>query len=522
MEIVFTILYMGGCLAFTFAPTDNMKPAVNLMPKYWGNDAGKIAAIQLPFVVVLGLKNNPITWLTGVGHEKLNIMHRVVSRCILFFTWLHLIGMRPDQPYGSVALMLNETWKVLGLVGAVAQTLTTIFGIKAIRRRFYEFFFITHVILILVFIVCTHLHVRAKDYAVYVWPCYVLWGFDRAVRLGRYLLFNVVLRPQKFTASVEVIRTDALRVTLKRRIPGGWTAGQHVFVAFPTLGLQSHPFTISNVYEKDADGKEAEITLIVRTMNGQTKKLMDRALPTGSCELPAMIDGPYGRPEDIRPFSTCVFIAGGTGVTYTLSRMHQLFKDIGAGDACAQRVTFVWTIRTEDEYQWLAADLERVVAAAPPNLSLTVDVHVSGSRTAPPNLSLPELEKGDGDVGIDVEKRHWHDSSYGNTASCPTSPPKSEADKYDSTATTPTVSSRSASKEALASRAINRRSGRPDVYTLLEEEITTAQGAVAVDVSGPDGLVGAVRSALCAPFAGPVAALKGTPTVLLCVEQFRM
>ena len=45
--------------------------------------------------------------------------------------------------------MLNETWKVLGLVAAVAQTLTTIFGIKAFRRRFYEFFFITHVILIL-------------------------------------------------------------------------------------------------------------------------------------------------------------------------------------------------------------------------------------------------------------------------------------------------------------------------------------------------------------------------------------
>ena len=161
-----------------------------------------------------------------------------------------------------------------------------------------------------VFIVGTQLHLIPMEIAVYVWPCYVLWGFDRAVRLGRYLLFNVILRPKKFTASVEVVGIDGLRVTLKRRIPGGWTAGQHVFIAFPTIGPESHPFTISNACETDADGKEAELILIIRTLNGQTKKLMERALPTGSCELPAMIDGPYGHPEDIRPFSTCVFIAG--------------------------------------------------------------------------------------------------------------------------------------------------------------------------------------------------------------------
>ena len=41
-------------------------------------------------------------------------------------------------------------------------------------------------------------------------------------------------------------------------------------------------------------------------------------------------------------------------------------------------------------------------------------------------------------------------------------------------------------------------------------------------MSGPDALVDHVRSALCAPFAGPLATLKGPPTVMLSVEQFRM
>ena len=54
------------------------------------------------------------------------------------------------------------------------------------------------------------------------------------------------------------------------------------------------------------------MVFIIRAMQGQTRVLMDRAIadPTGCCELPAMIDGPYGHPEDLRPFSTCVFIAG--------------------------------------------------------------------------------------------------------------------------------------------------------------------------------------------------------------------
>ena len=41
-------------------------------------------------------------------------------------------------------------------------------------------------------------------------------------------------------------------------------------------------------------------------------------------------------------------------------------------------------------------------------------------------------------------------------------------------------------------------------------------------VAGPDELVNAVRSVLCAPFAGPVAVLKGAPTVMLSIKQFRM
>ncbi len=194
-----------------------------------------------------------------------------------------------------------------------------------------------------VFLISLHIHVRAKGYDIYMWGMWAVWAFDRLFRAGRYVLFNLILRPRPspdadssssstLNARITAIGADGMRVALRRRVLGGWQAGQHAFLAFPTLGLQSHPFTIASIYDAHRGGagstgetgtkekvekrsgkeEEAEMVFLIRAMDGQTRTLLHRALASesGSFELPAMVDGPYGHPEDIRPFETCVFIAG--------------------------------------------------------------------------------------------------------------------------------------------------------------------------------------------------------------------
>ncbi|RDX55459.1 hypothetical protein OH76DRAFT_1524558 [Lentinus brumalis] len=540
VEALFTVAYVGACLVWCFAPVDGVAYPTNLTGRSWGTRTGMMATIQLPFIVLLAMKNNAITWLTGIGHEKLNLMHRVVSRCILILTWLHFGGIP--------AKLINEGYKIAGLVGAIAQTITTLISVKWFRRRFYETFYVSHVVLILIFLVSIHVHVVPVRCDKYIWGVWAIWLFDRLFRGARYILLNLVLRPARSVARIETIGADGLRITLRRRVPGGWTAGQHVFLAFPSLGLQSHPFTIGNMCDPqggDGNGRaEAEMVFIVRAMRGQTRLLMDRAEPTGCCEIPAMIDGPYGHPEDIRPFSTCVFIAGGTGVTYTIARMHQLFRDLNASDACAQRVVFVWAIRTQTEYEWIAADLEKIITEAPPSLSLAVDIYLtggSGSLGALPTLDFgPDIEKGPlspaSDSSSSKSKTASSSESGCETPITPSTPDtpisygactlkKPDAAYFTSGSSTPTTECLPADGAfplAQGPGALRKRCGRPDVYRILEEEVAAARGAVAVDVSGPDRLVADVRNALCAPFAGPVAALRGAPTVMLSVEQFRM
>ena len=54
------------------------------------------------------------------------------------------------------------------------------------------------------------------------------------------------------------------------------------------------------------------------------------------------------------------------------------------------------------EYEWVAADLEKIVAEAPSSVSLAVDIYISGGSCSTDALrAIPALEK---DFDADVEK----------------------------------------------------------------------------------------------------------------------
>lgn len=150
------------------------------------------------------------------------------------------------------------------------------------------------------------------SFGIYVWPSFVFWGFDRLCRYLRLVSFNSFFVPKKCTGTVE-LATDAVRVVIKRPIPFGWRPGQHMFLSFPTLNpLQSHPFTINTVHEGSTFnfGSVQELNFVIRVRNGFTKLLYDRVLEVGSMDMPILVDGPYGAPPDLTPFSTCIFVTG--------------------------------------------------------------------------------------------------------------------------------------------------------------------------------------------------------------------
>lgn len=169
-------------------------------------------------------------------------------------------------------------------------------------------------------------------FGTYIWPALLVWGLDRFLRVSRLIWNNRVWRSKSedSKATVELLSHDTVRLTLRRRI--SWKAGQHAYVILPSvsnLPTEAHPFTIASI-PNNVDGTdghvEKDVVFLIRGRTGFTKRLRDHAMQKAAGPVSAYIDGPYGCPPDLKTFSTCVLIAGGSGVSYTLPLLMDLVQ----------------------------------------------------------------------------------------------------------------------------------------------------------------------------------------------------
>ncbi|CAL1700999.1 unnamed protein product [Somion occarium] len=484
VEMLLISAYIVILFSFEFCNTQG------LVLRYFANRAGHIAGVQFPLIVALSSKNNMVQLLTGVSHEKLNLMHRVTSRVTLVMVWIHWWSR-----YVTEMDFFEEAWITCGLFAGITFSLLTLISFQPIRKRFYEFFYISHVFLVMVFLVLAIIHCAGASPGMpfYIYPCFIVWGFDRLCRFTRYVVMNNFIKPKASAGELELLNHDTLRLKIKRRIPLGWRAGQHAFLAFPTLNpTQSHPFTIATI--PDGESKEQVLMFVIRVREGFTKRMRDHVHANGIGHLPVFMDGPYGAPPDITPFETCIFIAGGSGISYILPRFHEIIKQASAEKACARRIAFVWAIREPSHMRWLSENLTTILASAPSTLDISVSIFITNtSQQESPSLDDPSSKRSS---ATDIEKQH--DLGSGDEK-------VSEKDT-----------------DTLETLGVELYTGRPDVHKILEAQVKASVGPVSVDVSGPTPLVSAVRSALSSSFAGPMNVLKGGPMIQLNVENFTM
>lgn len=118
-------------------------------PYYWPNTkeisygssppiatrTGFLALACMPFLIVLGAKANPITALTGISHEKLNIWHNWVAWAMFVLALIHtfpfiVVHVRK----GDITAQWNSggVW-VTGVVAIIAQAWLTFMSIPWIR-----------------------------------------------------------------------------------------------------------------------------------------------------------------------------------------------------------------------------------------------------------------------------------------------------------------------------------------------------------------------------------------------------
>ncbi|KAL8908554.1 MAG: hypothetical protein Q9207_000764 [Kuettlingeria erythrocarpa] len=364
-----------------------------------GYRTGFIAAAQLPLVVLLSGKRNLIGYLTGTSYERLNWLHRWVSRVLFLTVTIHMgfwfVGWA-RYDYIKVKLTTDPITQRGFAAWCILLWIVLSSSLPA-RRWNYEFFLVQHIVTAIGFFAAVFLHLPTEVKA-WIWLPIALLVCDRMVRALNTLRINVsCLNPRTrelgnmcSIATFEPLAGDTTRITILEP-PMDWTPGQHVFLTCHTLApFQAHPFTIASI------PSDKRLEFLVKSKSGSTKRFLRHAeqslsLSASSNDLrhshskSIILEGPYGRIRPLRQFDSVFLIAGSSGATFTVPLMRDIvscWKELAtnrvkpalchssasvwsrsayASDWAATRyIRSVWVIKSRTQYEWFRSSLATV------------------------------------------------------------------------------------------------------------------------------------------------------------------
>jgi NAD(P)H-flavin reductase len=346
-----------------------------------------IFAANLPWLYILGAKNQPLRLLTGYSYEHLNIIHRRLGEWLCFIAILHSGSMfmvwytffRPDGH--DLRWFLTESTVYLGLITLFCYEVLYATSLASFRKWWYELFLGLHVGLQAGALGFLYFHHRGSK--PYVRVTLAIFLIDR-------LVFRLLAKSREFKASVKVM-PDGNTVLLSGNWPvttkpqsmwkslfsqnmhSGWEPAEHVFLAIPSLGrkhiFQAHPFTIASAAPSD-EQEHAWFDLIIRALDGFTRDLLIHAETCSSVTI--RLDGPYGSShayDMLRSSDVAVTVVGGSGIAVAYPMLWALLQpssnkrhsdvdsEAAAGSSRSSRkVALIWIVHQADHIQWLGQE----------------------------------------------------------------------------------------------------------------------------------------------------------------------
>ncbi|KAI9635137.1 ferric reductase like transmembrane component-domain-containing protein [Dioszegia hungarica] len=435
-------------------PVKNMPGVYNTRSSLgpWSDRIGVIAYALTPVSILLVMRESLLSVITGVPYQHFNFLHRWTGHIILLQSVLHTIGwclveIRFYQPQPSVAVTwIKQTYMIWGVVALIFLLLLWGLATRTAQRAFgYEFFRKAHYVLAMLYIGAIYAHWSALG--CFLIPSILLWGIDRAIRLGRTALIHYHLLPDgrgvfsSLPSKITHYGEDILRIDLINPNPTSWAIGQHFYLTFPQSSIwQSHPFTPLSL-------PGPRHSYLIRAKRGETQKVT--AFQGDS--TPVILTGPYGADimRGVSGTSNILCVAGGTGITFVLPVLMQLAQR-GEGEGILH---LVWAVRRKEDEEWIAPELEFL------RRSPRVRVTVYSTRSPP---STP--------------------------ASAETPGPSEKNACFDRS------DSSSSSAEKGSNMPTLDHSARPDIHQITRDFAAQAAGGeIKVYVSGPSGMITAAR-----------------------------
>lgn len=373
--------------------------------------AGMIAIAMVPWIVALSMKANFISILTGIGHERLNVLHRWLAYIFLLLSLIHTIPfyVTPIWDRGGYrvfrAFFANQHVYVYGsgtspgvefrphlltctgVAALVPLLFLCIHSLPPLRRRFYELFVVVHVpvsivLLAMLFWHC-HNYLTSWDY---LFATVGVWLASYILRLF-YLNWTNPWRMSWLVgdeAAVTLLPENAVKITIPTQMK--WRPGQYVYIRMPGVSVfENHPFTIASLCSDDFPSEYGDqyrdMILVFRPFGGFTKRVVEKALEHGPWHTyRAFLDGPYGgMRRSMDSFDHVVMIAGGSGITAIVSQLLDLIKRMRDGKAVTKTVQLIWALKRPETIEWFKEELRICRDYAPPE-SVSCQFYVTAAK----------------------------------------------------------------------------------------------------------------------------------------------
>ncbi|KZL79842.1 ferric reductase transmembrane component 4 [Colletotrichum incanum] len=208
------------------------------------NRLGLLSFANLPLVFLYSGRNNFLLWATDWSHPAFPWLHRWIAATATLPAILHSITyLDVYVKDGTHSSESQEPYWCWGVVATVSLAVLLSASVTPIRRKVYELFLACRVAIATLVVAGCYWHIvfvfgHKWGYAVWIFVCMAVWGFDRVSRVVRLARHSVK------TAFVTVIYGEYYRVT----IPGVFASGI-AYLYFTTLTWRvwdNYPFSVAS------------------------------------------------------------------------------------------------------------------------------------------------------------------------------------------------------------------------------------------------------------------------------------
>lgn len=383
--IVYFALNVAWCLALPWGEAEHKAVVAALRGR-----SGTLSALNLIPTILFALRNNPLISILHVTYDDFNLFHRWAARITIFEAVVHtgawLYNTAHGQGWSAVAAGISDEGSyTYGTLGTCAFVFLGIQAWSPFRHAFYETFLNIHKVVVILALVglWKHLELHALPQIPWMYLIFAMWGGEYFFR-GLWIVWFNIKASQRTSVKVEAMPGEAVRVTVDLARAWHPKPGCHVHLYMPSLALwSSHPFSVAWAPTLTADSKEMtlpilegeaciapgappkskQISLICRARTGFTRKMYDKASrsPNETFTSFGLLEGPYGGHHSLDSYGTLVLFAGGVGITHQTMYMKHLIDGAYRGTTATQKIVLIWTVPDAECLEWVRPWMDEIL-----------------------------------------------------------------------------------------------------------------------------------------------------------------